>query len=163
MAKRAALLAGRDDEFTMMVTIGYTGMRWGETIGLERDLLLPALINAEWQLREISGRFHRLLPKDDSYRSCCSAGCGSRKAGNRLIEVIGGRSVHPINVRVGGPGSGGGADVIEVPGTGYVVADPAAGSVARFQPGTSVFSIGIRVPSRCGAGSGMLTSRIPFR
>jgi len=24
------------------------------------------------------------------------------KAGNRLIEVIGGRSVHPINARVGG-------------------------------------------------------------
>ena len=27
-AERAALLAGRDDEFTMLVTIGYTGMRW---------------------------------------------------------------------------------------------------------------------------------------
>jgi hypothetical protein len=69
VAERAALLAGRDDEFTMLVTIGYTGMRWGETIGLERDLLLPALINVEWQLREIGGRFHRLPPKDDSYRS----------------------------------------------------------------------------------------------
>jgi hypothetical protein len=69
VAERAALLAGRDDEFTMLVTIGYTGMRWGETIGLERDLLLPSLINVEWQLREISGRFHRLPPKDDSYRS----------------------------------------------------------------------------------------------
>ena len=69
VAERAALLAGRDDEFTMLVTIAYTGMRWGETIGLERDLLLPALINIEWQLREIGGRFHRLPPKDDSYRS----------------------------------------------------------------------------------------------
>ena len=69
VAERAALLAGRDDEFTMLVTIGYTGMRWGETIGLERDLLLPSLINVEWQLREVSGRFHRLPPKDDSYRS----------------------------------------------------------------------------------------------
>ena len=69
VAERAALLAGRDDEFTMLVTIGYTGMRWGETIGLERDLLLPALINVEWQLREVGGRFHRLPPKDDSYRS----------------------------------------------------------------------------------------------
>jgi integrase len=69
VAERAAMLAGRDDEFTMLVTIGYTGMRWGETTGLERDLLLPSLINVEWQLREISGRFHRLPPKDDSYRS----------------------------------------------------------------------------------------------
>ena len=25
-----------------------------------------------------------------------------KKAGNRLMEVIGGRSVHPVNVRVGG-------------------------------------------------------------
>src|SRR5580704_9493045 len=69
VAERAALLAGRDDEFTMLVTIAYTGMRWGETIGLERDLVLPGLINIEWQLREIGGRFHRLAPKDDSYRS----------------------------------------------------------------------------------------------
>jgi hypothetical protein len=66
VAERAALLAGRDDEFTTLVTIGYTGMRWGETIGLERYLLLSALINVEWQLREVSGRFHRLPPKDDS-------------------------------------------------------------------------------------------------
>jgi hypothetical protein len=69
VAERAALLAGRDDEFTMPVTVGYTGMRWGEMIGLERDLLLPSLINLEWQLREINGRFHRIPPKDDSYRS----------------------------------------------------------------------------------------------
>jgi hypothetical protein len=68
-AERAALLADRDDEFTMVVTIAYTGMRWGETIGLEQDLLLPALINVEWQLREIRGHFFRLPPKDDSYRS----------------------------------------------------------------------------------------------
>ena len=69
VAERAALLAGRDDEFTLLVTIGYTGMRWGETTGLERGLLLPSLINVEWQLREVSGRFCRLPPKDDSYRS----------------------------------------------------------------------------------------------
>jgi integrase len=69
LAERAALLSGRDEEFIMLVTIAYTGMRWGETIGLEGDLLLPSLINVEWQLREISGNFHRLPPKDDSYRS----------------------------------------------------------------------------------------------
>jgi len=69
LAERAALMAGRDDEFTMLLTIGYTGLRWGETIGLEGDHLLAGLINVEWQLEEISGRFHRLPPKDDSYRS----------------------------------------------------------------------------------------------
>jgi integrase len=69
VAERAALLAGRDEEFTMLITIGYTGMRWGETTGLEHAHLLPTYINVEWQLREIQARFHRLPPKDDSYRS----------------------------------------------------------------------------------------------
>jgi hypothetical protein len=64
-----AELVEQEEEFIMLVTIAYTGMRWGETIGLEGDLLLPSLINVEWQLREISGIFHRLPPKDDSYRS----------------------------------------------------------------------------------------------
>jgi integrase len=53
----------------MIVTIGYTGLRWGETIGLERDFALPGEIHVEWQLRELNGRFHRIPPKDDSYRS----------------------------------------------------------------------------------------------
>ena len=53
----------------MILTIGYTGLRWGEVIGLERDYLHPGQISVEWQLRELNGRFHRLPPKDDSYRS----------------------------------------------------------------------------------------------
>ncbi len=69
IAERAALLSGRDDDFTMIVTIGYTGLRWGEAIGLECDFVRAAEIHVEWQLREINGRFHRLPPKDDSYRS----------------------------------------------------------------------------------------------
>ena len=69
LAERAALLSGRDDDFTMILTIAYTGLRWGETIGLERDYLRPGEIHVEWQLRELNGRFHRLPPKDDSYRS----------------------------------------------------------------------------------------------
>jgi integrase len=68
-AERAALLSGRDDEFTMILTIAYTGLRWGETIGLERGYLQAGEIHVEWQLREIKGPFHRLPPKDDSYRS----------------------------------------------------------------------------------------------
>jgi integrase len=43
-------------------------MRWGEAIGLEREYLCDSLINVELQLREV-GTFHRLPPKDDSYRS----------------------------------------------------------------------------------------------
>jgi integrase len=44
-------------------------MRWAEAIGLEQDYLRLSLINVEWQLHEINGIFHRLPPKDDSYRS----------------------------------------------------------------------------------------------
>jgi len=69
LAERAALLSGRDDDFTMVITIGYTGLRWGEAIGLERDYLSESEIHVEWQLREVNGMFHRLPPKDDSYRS----------------------------------------------------------------------------------------------
>lgn len=68
IAERAALLSGSDDEFTLIVTMAYTGMRWGEVIGLEHEHLHDSLINVEWQLREV-GTFYRLPPKDDSYRS----------------------------------------------------------------------------------------------
>jgi integrase len=68
-AERAALLSGRDDDFTMILTIAYTGMRWGETIGLERGHVHAGEVHVEWQLREIRSIFHRLPPKDDSYRS----------------------------------------------------------------------------------------------
>ena len=69
LAERAALLSGRADDFTMLITIAYTGLRWGETIGLERGYLHPGELHVEWQLRELNGKFHRLPPKDDSYRS----------------------------------------------------------------------------------------------
>jgi integrase len=69
LAERAALLSGRDDDFTMVITIGYTGLRWGEAIGLERGYLSESEIHVEWQLREVNGVFHRLPPEDDSYRS----------------------------------------------------------------------------------------------
>ncbi len=69
LAERAALMSGRDNDFTTIVTIAYTGMRWGETIGLECDYLRLGEIHVEWQLRELNGKFHRLPPKDDFYRS----------------------------------------------------------------------------------------------
>jgi hypothetical protein len=67
LAERAALMSGRDEDFTMIIAIGYTGLRWGEVIGLERDYVRPGEIHVEWQLREVGGVFHRLPPKDDSY------------------------------------------------------------------------------------------------
>ncbi len=70
IAERAALLAGRDDEFVALVTKGYTGIRWGELMGLETLFIRPGSLRVEWQLYELDGgEFHRCPPKDDSYRT----------------------------------------------------------------------------------------------
>ncbi|NJP34138.1 tyrosine-type recombinase/integrase [Micromonospora thermarum] len=70
LAERAALLSGRDDEFVAVVLKGYTGMRWGELVGLETQYVRPTGLRVEWQLYELdSGELHRCPPKDDSHRT----------------------------------------------------------------------------------------------
>lgn len=70
IAERASLLSGRDDEFVAVILKGYTGMRWGEVVGLETEFVRPSEVRVEWQLYELdSGELHRCPPKDDSYRS----------------------------------------------------------------------------------------------
>ncbi|MER5862082.1 LacI family DNA-binding transcriptional regulator [Kitasatospora sp. NPDC002040] len=79
IAERAALLAGREDDFTAVVLKGYTGMRWGEIVGLEPEFIRPAAVRVEWQLYELdNGAFDRCPPKDDSYRTIDSPGFLSR-------------------------------------------------------------------------------------
>ncbi|WP_079056373.1 LacI family DNA-binding transcriptional regulator [Streptomyces caeruleatus] len=69
-AERAALLSGRDDEFVAVVLKGYTGMRWGEIVGLETEFARPSSVRVEWQLYELdTGELVRCPPKDDSYRT----------------------------------------------------------------------------------------------
>ncbi|MCX4787660.1 LacI family DNA-binding transcriptional regulator [Streptomyces sp. NBC_01221] len=69
IAERASLLSGRDDEFVATVLKGYTGMRWGEIVGLEPKFTRPEKVRVEWQLYELdSGELHHCPPKDDSYR-----------------------------------------------------------------------------------------------
>jgi integrase len=70
MAERAALLSGRDDEFVACILTAYTGMRWGEVVGLEREFVRSDSLRVEWQLYELdTGELHRCPPKDDSYRT----------------------------------------------------------------------------------------------
>jgi integrase len=69
IAERTALLSGRDDEFVACILKSYTGMRWGEVVGLEKEFVRPAKIRIEWQLYELdTGELVRCPPKDDSYR-----------------------------------------------------------------------------------------------
>ena len=69
LAERTALLSGRDDEFVAVVTLGFTGMRWGEMVGLETRYLRPDSVRVEWQLYELEAAMHRCPPKDDSRRT----------------------------------------------------------------------------------------------
>ncbi|MGW1813324.1 LacI family DNA-binding transcriptional regulator [Streptomyces sp. NPDC002125] len=69
IAERAAILTGRCDEFIETITTAYTGMRWGEVVGLGRKYVRPRSIRVEWQLYELtSGKLERCPPKDDSMR-----------------------------------------------------------------------------------------------
>lgn len=69
IAERASLLAGRDDEFVALTLMSYTGLRWGEVVGLEREYARLGSIRVEWQLYELDdGQLLRCPPKDDSYR-----------------------------------------------------------------------------------------------
>lgn len=70
LAERAAILSSRADEFVEIITTAYTGMRWGETVGLARAAVRPSSIQIEEQLYELNdGTLNRCPPKDDSYRT----------------------------------------------------------------------------------------------
>jgi hypothetical protein len=72
IAERASLLSGRDDEFVAHIHKTYTGMRWGELVGLETEYARREAGNfrIEWQLYELdNGTWERCPPKDDSYRT----------------------------------------------------------------------------------------------
>jgi integrase len=70
IAERAALLSGRDDEFVAVTLKGYTGIRWGELVGLETEYVRQKALRVEHQLYELdNGVLHRCPPKDDSYRT----------------------------------------------------------------------------------------------
>jgi integrase len=69
IAERAALLSGRDDEFVAIVLDGFTGLRWGELVGLEPQYVRTNGIRVEWQLYELdNGELLRCPPKDMSRR-----------------------------------------------------------------------------------------------
>ena len=61
---------GRDDEFVAVMTLGFTGIRWGEMVGLEAKYVRPDGLRVEWQLYELdNGQLDRSPPKDESRRT----------------------------------------------------------------------------------------------
>ena len=53
LAERARLLPGRADEFVAVVTLGFTGIRWGVLVGLEMTCVRKQAVRVEWQLYEL--------------------------------------------------------------------------------------------------------------
>jgi integrase len=68
VAERCAALSGCDTDFIMVLAIAYTGMRWGEAIGLRPECVRADQLGIEWKLYELNGRFYRGRPKDGSIR-----------------------------------------------------------------------------------------------
>jgi integrase len=68
VAERCAALSGRDEDFLMVITGAYTGMRWSEIIGLAPAYVQGDSLDVQWKLYELRGRFYKGRPKDGSIR-----------------------------------------------------------------------------------------------
>jgi len=68
VAERASVLSGVDTEFIMNITIAYTGMRWGEALGLRPECVRTDELDVHWKVYELNGHFYRGRPKDGSMR-----------------------------------------------------------------------------------------------
>lgn len=118
LAERAALLSGRDDEFVGVTTKTYTGVRWGESVGLQPEFVRPeaGIIRVEYQLYELdSGELLLCPPKEDSYRDVDTPGFLMRL----LVEQIGRRPApcpcHQLRFVFRGRGPAGGGERREGP------------------------------------------------
>jgi integrase len=69
IGERLSLLSGRPDDLIWVLAVAYSGMRWAEAWGLEREFFRLSTIRVERQLYEHQGRWIKKSPKDDSYRT----------------------------------------------------------------------------------------------
>jgi len=67
-AERCAVLSGDDSDFVLNITVEYTGARWSEIMGLIPECVSDTVMNIDWKLYELNGRFYRGRPKDGSIR-----------------------------------------------------------------------------------------------
>ena len=59
VAERCAALSGRDEDFLIVVTAAYTGMRWSEVTGLTPEFAREDTLGIDWKLYELGGRFYK--------------------------------------------------------------------------------------------------------
>jgi integrase len=68
LAERCSVLSQVDTDFVAVVTLAYTGARWGEMVGLDPDEVKADVAGLKWKLYELNGKFYRGRPKDGSIR-----------------------------------------------------------------------------------------------
>jgi integrase len=69
IAERAGALSGCDTDFILILTLAYTGMRWGEAVGLPPECVRRNKLDIHWKLYELNGQFYRGRPKAGSMRT----------------------------------------------------------------------------------------------
>lgn len=69
VAERCSALSGRNSDFVKVITMAYTGARWGEIVGLTPEKVRDNEIDLFQKLYELNGRFYRGWPKDGSART----------------------------------------------------------------------------------------------
>lgn len=67
-SERLSVLSGRGDDFVFGLLLAFTGLRWGEAMGLQPRYVKLSKLRVDWQFVEVGGRFYLLPPKDDSNR-----------------------------------------------------------------------------------------------
>ena len=74
LAERCGLLGG-EAEFIRVLLMAFTGLRWGETVGLQASYIRGPdrrrnhfYIRVEWQMIELNGKFYLAPPKEGSRR-----------------------------------------------------------------------------------------------
>jgi hypothetical protein len=74
LAERCGLLAG-EAEFTRVLVMAFTGLRWGETVGLQASSIRGpgrrrnhCYIRVEWQMIELNGKLYLAPPEEGSRR-----------------------------------------------------------------------------------------------
>lgn len=88
LAERISLLSGQDSDFVMVVTIGWTGIRWAEAVGLPLSDFRLSRLYINQQLYERNGRWEVRAPKDGSYRNGASDSCGPVDVPPFLSELL---------------------------------------------------------------------------
>lgn len=101
LAERCSLLSGSDTDFVMVVTLGWTGMRWGELVGLPiRDFRLSR-IYVNQQLYEHNGKWVPKAPKDGSYRNGAADSCGPLDLPPFLSELLSEQAKRMAGIKCG--------------------------------------------------------------